>query len=113
MSEQLGFFENPILNSPYEEPHRHWELIDGVPTGSVIDERRKSAYVTPVARIRRDAVENQLDLFGATDEEDYKDYRRINEIREEVAKWRGWLLTAEQHLWSLLPRSSRVVPLPF
>ena len=25
------FFENPILNSPYQYPTRHWELDDGRP----------------------------------------------------------------------------------
>ena len=105
MSERLGFFENPILNSPYEEPRRHWELIDGVPTGNVVEERRKSAYVTPVARIRRETVENQLDLFGAADEEDYKDYRRINEIREEVAKWRS----LPESSWGVTPETARLL----
>ena len=105
MSEQLGFFENPILNSPYEEPHRHWELIDGVPTGSVIDERRKSAYVTPVARVRRDASENQLDLFGSETESDYGDYKRINEIREAVAAWRS----LPESSWGVTPETARLL----
>jgi len=35
-----GFFERPILNSPYEYPGRHWELdADGQPTGQIIEER--------------------------------------------------------------------------
>jgi len=37
-----GFFERPILNSPYEYPGRHWELdAEGQPTGQIIEERRK------------------------------------------------------------------------
>ena len=32
------FFEQPILNSPYEDPARHWELDDeGQPTNRIID----------------------------------------------------------------------------
>jgi len=38
------FFEQPILNSPYGLPQRHWELdSDGQPTQRIIDERRKDA----------------------------------------------------------------------
>ena len=30
------FFERPILNSPYEPPHRHWDLdADGQPTNRI------------------------------------------------------------------------------
>ena len=32
------FFKNPILNSPYDPPGRHWELDeDRTPTGTVVD----------------------------------------------------------------------------
>jgi type III restriction enzyme len=35
------FFEQPILNSPYEYPARHWELDDqGQPTQQIIETRR-------------------------------------------------------------------------
>ena len=35
MSEQ--FFKGPILNSPYECPTRHWELVDGIPTQEIVE----------------------------------------------------------------------------
>src|SRR5713101_6063738 len=32
------FFDHPVLNSPYDEPARHWELDDqGQPTQQVIE----------------------------------------------------------------------------
>lgn len=32
------FFDQPILNSPYDYPHKHWELDQhGQPTFEVID----------------------------------------------------------------------------
>jgi type III restriction enzyme len=35
------FFEQPILNSPYEYPAQHWELDDqGQPTQRIIESRR-------------------------------------------------------------------------
>ena len=39
------FFEQPILNSPYEYPSRHWELdAAGQPTNTILPERRKVAF---------------------------------------------------------------------
>ena len=36
------FFENPIPNSPYTCPARHWELdADGQPTGTIIESGRR------------------------------------------------------------------------
>ena len=48
------FFEKPILNSPYEEPRRHWELDKtGQPTQQIIDKRRASELITPIPRAKR------------------------------------------------------------
>ena len=43
------FFEQPILNSPYEYPSQHWELDEtGQPTNRVVPERRKVSFITPI-----------------------------------------------------------------
>ena len=35
-----AFFEQPILNSPYEYPNRHWELdSNGQPTNQLVEHR--------------------------------------------------------------------------
>lgn len=40
------FFEQPILNSPYEYPARHWELdASGQPTQKIIDSRRRTEFI--------------------------------------------------------------------
>jgi hypothetical protein len=36
--------ENPILNSPYREPGRHWKFEDYGISDQVVDERRISSY---------------------------------------------------------------------
>ena len=42
-----GFFERPILNSPYAYPARHWELdAPGQPTGDIIEARRTAQFIT-------------------------------------------------------------------
>lgn len=44
------FHQDPILNSPYASPDRHWELDDGSPAGRVIDSRRACSNLTPTSR---------------------------------------------------------------
>ena len=41
--------DNPILNSPFVEPGRHWVLDErGIPTGAIEQPRRRSEYIVPV-----------------------------------------------------------------
>jgi type III restriction enzyme len=41
------FFDDPILNSPYEYPRRHWELDpQGQPTQQIIERRRPAEFIT-------------------------------------------------------------------
>src|SRR3954467_7001894 len=48
------FFDHPILNSPYEQPTRHWELDDsGQPTQRVLDARRKASFITPIPKPKK------------------------------------------------------------
>ncbi len=50
-----GFFEQPILNSPYEYPSRHWELdASGQPTNNL--ERAKIVVTNYHAFLRRETV---------------------------------------------------------
>jgi len=42
--------DNPILNRPFEAPRRHWSLDpDGGFTTQVLDGRRRSEYLVPIA----------------------------------------------------------------
>ena len=42
------FFSQPILNSPYEEPTRHWELDENrQPTPKILPFRRPADFITP------------------------------------------------------------------
>lgn len=47
-----AFFSQPILNSPYEYPGRHWELDEqGQPTQKIVEERRNPPIVEAVIDI--------------------------------------------------------------
>ncbi len=48
------FFDQPILNSPYEYPKHHWELdADGQPTQRTIDRRRGAEFISPIPKPRQ------------------------------------------------------------
>lgn len=48
------FFDHPILNSPYEQPKRYWELDDdGQPTQKTIETRRSAQFVTPIPKPKK------------------------------------------------------------
>src|SRR2546425_3799948 len=88
------FFDQPILNSPYAYPGRHWELdADGQPTNQITESRRRSAFITPVPKPkkrRRDDAKTQTELVFqepegiSTTEQQYDPNTIINEIRGYV-----------------------------
>src|SRR5690606_9222362 len=99
MTQQASpFFEQPILNSPYEEPTRHHPLdAEGQPLNEPPrDGRRKSELITPVPKPRkkkrRNADQASLDLHAddglSTEEQEYNPTPIINEIRSHVGAWR-------------------------
>lgn len=69
--------DNPILNSPFEEPTRYWEYREGQPV--VAEGRRPAGYYL---RPRTRGV--QLSMF----EEEFVPLELVNTIRERVKAWR-------------------------
>lgn len=101
----LSFFEDPILNSPYDYPKRHWEMdAENKPTGKIIEQRRESSNRTPIATPRNNVEDtnvSQGDLFNdVVRDVAYRENQLINSIRNEVTAWRNapessWNVTAE------------------
>jgi len=85
MSER--FFDDPILNSPYEKPSRHWELVKGIPTQAESEGRREAQLITPIPKPRkRGGKDEQRQLgFGAQglsdSDQQYEVTQQINSIR--------------------------------
>ncbi|MFP5231852.1 MAG: BPTD_3080 family restriction endonuclease [Acidobacteriota bacterium] len=106
---EYGFFEHPILNSPYEYPARHWEMDEqGQPTQRTIDSRRTAQFVTPIPRPRKQKQSPLQEDIGFDDEtgvstrsQRYEAIPIINELRQQVDEWRrlpspnDWLVTPE------------------
>jgi len=59
--------ENPIINSPFDEPTRHFRFADEGITDAIDEGRRISSYFVPIARPKKkNGVENQFrELFYA------------------------------------------------
>jgi type III restriction enzyme len=79
---------NPILNSPYAPPERHFELGPSGPTGEVREGRRPSESWIPVPASQKghDAQQTlDFDVMGNRRDEN----TLINDIRREVERWRA------------------------
>ena len=110
-----AFYSQPILNSPYEEPTRHWELDDDhPPTRNILEKRRPADFITPVPKPKKKKGAKQSTLL--TDETDIQaalisdpkqEYHKalINEIRSHVSKWRK-LPKSE---WKVSPITTRLL----
>lgn len=113
-----SFFDEPILNSPYEEPSRHHCLDeDGQPTESPpIDGRRPSALLSPVPKPKksrsRQSNDDQQDLKLYADDgissedQEYNPTPIINEIRTQVKLWRS---ISNQQDWGVTPATARLL----
>ncbi|WP_326842345.1 DEAD/DEAH box helicase family protein [Streptomyces sp. NBC_01558] len=83
---------NPIINSPYGVPSRHFVLGPKGPTGAILEHRRPSESFIPVAPVRKgrkkggeNATQETLPL---THEQVVRN-TLIDQLRSEVALWRA------------------------
>jgi type III restriction enzyme len=83
--------ENPILNSPFDEPTRHFKFDDDGITDEIVEARRRSAYFIPIPPPKKKGATAgavQLGLAGEWTAERVKDSEFINQVRERVSAWR-------------------------
>jgi type III restriction enzyme len=111
------FFERPILNSPYEEPKRHWALnSEGQPTQLINEYRRPADFVTPIPKARKSAkkyqAEGQLAVeldegtgLSTADQQYGKTAEIIRAVRQEVGEWRK----QPKSLWGVTPETARLL----
>lgn len=86
------FFEQPILNSPYEYPARHWELDEsGQPTERIIQNRRPAEFITPVPKPKKRRGSRQQGEFVfdegkglSTEAQQYDPTSIINGMRQRI-----------------------------
>ncbi len=78
--------ENPILNSPYAEPTRHFRFSDEGITNEIVGERRVSSYFVPIAQPRKKGAQKSFDTEWTQDR--VKENELINDVRRRVGLWR-------------------------
>ncbi len=108
------FFNNPILNSPYEHPLKHWELDgDGQPTQRLQYQRRRAEFITPIPKPRRRKESKQQTRIafdegkGLSDEkQQYDPTSVINELRKHVDEWRQLPNLGD---WQVTPETARLL----
>ncbi|MEW4530635.1 BPTD_3080 family restriction endonuclease [Maioricimonas sp. JC845] len=109
-----AFFDQPILNSPYEYPQQHWELdSQGQPTQKIISARRRAEFITPIPKPkkRKKTTEQKEMVFDegaglSTEQDKYDPTPIINQVRREVELWRSIPNPAN---WQVTPETARLL----
>ena len=110
-----SFFQQPILNSPYAYPSRHWELDEsGQPTNKIIERRRRAEFITPIPKPkkRKQGSTQQEIVFDegkglSTAEQQYeKTSTNINLLRQKVDQWR---MLPNPGDWHVTPETVRLL----
>jgi type III restriction enzyme len=110
-NESNQFFEKPILNSPYDYPARHWELVEGQPTQQIIESRRRAEFVTPIPKPKKQKGGKSADLFDesmglSAGEQKYDPISIINELRRHVSACRN---LNSPNDWNVTPETARLL----
>ncbi len=79
--------ENPILNSPFEEPTQHFLFDEDGITNHVVTPRRLSSYFVPIPQTRKKSKQ-QLQLDSEWTSDRIEENAWINKLREQVKLWR-------------------------
>lgn len=106
-----AFFKKPILNSPYQYPSSHWEIVDGLPTQNIINSRRKAEFITPVPKPRKRKDSKTQELFDETlglgdGKQKYDPISFINDLRVHVDEWRE---LPNEREWMVTPDTARLL----
>jgi hypothetical protein len=79
--------ENPIINSPFDEPARHFQFSDEGITDEIVDGRRTSSYFVPIAKPKKKGSK-QLQFETEWTQDRIEENKLVNDIRRRVAMWR-------------------------
>ena len=75
--------ENPVINSAFAEPTRHFEFdADGI-TDKIVDARRLSSYFVPIAQPKKKGKQLIFDTEWTQDR--VEENKFINDVRKRVS----------------------------
>jgi type III restriction enzyme len=78
--------EQPIINSPFEEPARHYRFDEDGITNEIVKARRSSSYFMPIAAAKKRGKQLVLDSDWTGDR--IEENENINRIRQQISNWR-------------------------
>lgn len=78
--------ENPVTNSPFDEPTRHFRLSDESITNQIDHGRRTGSYFVPIAKPKKNGS-NQLHFDTEWTQDRIEENRLVNDVRRRVAIW--------------------------
>ncbi len=81
-----AIIQNPILNSPFLEPAKHWKFGEDGITDEVVFARRISSYFVPIPPPKKKVAQLALQTGWTSERE--KPNELINQIRQRVNEWR-------------------------
>ena len=55
--------KNPVINSPFQEPQRHFKITQRGITEDIVEGRRRSEYFIPMPKPRKQSREDQMTLL--------------------------------------------------
>ena len=108
------FFKQPVLNSPYDYPERHWELDEaGQPTQKIIERRRPADFITPIPKPKKQkGAKKQTEIIFdegkglSTEKQQYQHTAIINAVRQQVDEWRN---LPDPNQWLVTPETARLL----
>ncbi len=81
-----AIIENPVINSPFREPSRHFRFSDEGITDEIVEERRVSSYFMPIPSAKKRGKQLPFDTEWTRDR--IEENRFINQVRARVSLWR-------------------------
>ena len=78
--------DNPILNSPFDEPTRHFKFDEEGITSEILTGRRPSSHFVPIPRVKKKAKQLQFETEWTKDR--IQPNPVVDRIRQRVDAWR-------------------------
>jgi type III restriction enzyme len=78
--------ENPVLNSPFDEPTRHFKFEEDGITDRVVEKRRSSSYFVPVPPAKKKGTQRVFEAEWTAERIEQNPH--VNRMRERVDLWR-------------------------
>ena len=84
---QTVVIENPVINSPFAEPRRHFRFTEDGISNEIVEARRVSQYFIPIAPPRKKGA-TQLACDTEWTADRIQENQFINQVHERVSVWR-------------------------